>query len=225
MLRMLKAERKPAMEDFDVKEQLFNNLFIFKENFKNVLTIIGNSNLIEVDDLWNSHFCNPQVIGRLFGSTPKDLKPNGTAASKPKVTQIQSKASPNIFPIKEEKDEEEFETPANKQRSQTSFRQSQVVSGSSKRTEPDEQAGPESFTDRIPKDSQIRMSSDPDKDFENDDKRRDSKSVDHTRGSHQKKSEQDGKRGAKPGPNGGGGGNKKLNLDVFSLASGGSRRI
>ena len=42
VLNFLKGKRKGTDEDFDLKEQLFNNIYIFKENFKNTLSILGN---------------------------------------------------------------------------------------------------------------------------------------------------------------------------------------
>lgn len=66
------------------------------------------------------------------------------------------------------------------------------------------------------------MSIENDKDHEQDGRKRDSRSVDHTRGSYSKTYDQEMKRTTKPSPSNGAGGGKKVNLDVFSLASGGS---
>ena len=86
---------------------------------------MGNSGLTTVDDLWNSHLCNPKVLSRLLIEQPKEPKENGSDKAKVKANNATPKQS-NIFPIKEATDEEEFETPQVKQRSHASYRQSQV---------------------------------------------------------------------------------------------------
>lgn len=78
-----------------------------------------------VDDLWNSHLCNPKVLSKLLSNQPKEPKENGSEKAKMKANSANTKQS-NIFPIKEATDEEEFETPMTKQRSHASYRQSQV---------------------------------------------------------------------------------------------------
>lgn len=47
VLNFLKSKRKNTNEDFDLKELLFNNIYMFKENFKTTLTILGMLYLIQ----------------------------------------------------------------------------------------------------------------------------------------------------------------------------------
>jgi hypothetical protein len=207
VLHFVKSERKGTVEDFDLKEQLFSNLYTFKENFKITLSML-------VEDIWNSHICNPKVLTRLLSNFPKDFKENGSEKAKMKASTAVGTKQSNIFPIKEATDEEEFETPQVK-KSHASYRQSQ-------KAETEESHEIEVFTDRPTKDFQPKISDDLDDDDDaNSSRKRDSKSVDHTRGSYSRKTEDSYKRGVKQSPTSGGQASKKVNLDIFALASGG----
>lgn len=41
VLKVLKNKGKSQAQDFDLKEQLYNNIYIFKENFKTTLKILS----------------------------------------------------------------------------------------------------------------------------------------------------------------------------------------
>jgi hypothetical protein len=81
------------------------------------------------------------------------------------------------------------------------------------------------LTDRIGKENGPQLSVDEDEESGHQSKRRSAKSVDHTRGNYSRKSADGQKRTVRQSPSGGGGAKKKVNLDAFSMASGGSKFI
>jgi len=117
----------------------------------------------------------------------------------------------DIYPIKEVFEEEDYESPSGTYKQQVSYRASHngVVEDSHNE---------DNLTDRQAAENGIRDSVGEEDDPYQQTKRRSTKSVDHTRANYQRKSEEGVKRTVRQSP---AGLKKKVNLDVFSMASGG----
>lgn len=78
-------------------------MYIFKENFKTTIQILGTIFLKAVDDLWNNHLSNAKVLNGMINGFIMREK------SKTKAGMATSKKQSNCFEIKELTDEDDLE--------------------------------------------------------------------------------------------------------------------
>jgi hypothetical protein len=127
VLKVLKNKGKSQAQDFDLKEQLYNNIYIFKENFKTTLKILSRFSIILVDDLWNNHVSNTHFLNSMINGQGTGAKGGKDDGKNMKAKSPIGTKSTNCFEIKEAPDEDELETPLSKQRSHQGKSQSNLL--------------------------------------------------------------------------------------------------